>query len=343
MQSHAEIWEQAGRAEVHGLMRCSSPWECADCAQRIGLERRAELEQLATAHRAGGGELYHCTLTVKHETPLPPKPLRKHVTRGWSYVISGEPWRRKVRELGLNGQVRALDVTVGPHHGWHPHLHVLLLSSAPLSDEQQLELTEWIYARWCRAIVRPVKGAPEIQLEAPTRKRGIRLERANVAGYLAEASICWPDELASPTMKEARGDNRTPWQVLHDITFKHYATEEAGRRDVGIWLEWGESMRGAKQLTWSKGLKKRYQIAEVSDEDAAQGELELADAPEKRHMIDVPAWEWNNLVLADPDLYAELLEIAEIPGIEPADAQRRADALLERARKRHRGPLRRTG
>jgi hypothetical protein len=338
MMANAEIWLDGGEhAHARGLLRCSSPWECPDCARRIGMVRREELEKLATAHRATGGELYHLTLTAKHPGgTIGLAPLRKHVPGSWSKVIAGKAWTKKKSEIGLVGQVRALDTTVGPMHGWHPHLHILLLTSGALSEEQLLDLTEWIYARWVKRITRPIKGTDGAQLKAPSRERGILLKRAHVAGYLAEASICWPDELASHTMKEARGMNRTPWQVLHDLTFRAYDSTAEAKRDLNLWTEWGLAMKGAKQLTWSNGLKKRYGIDEKSDEAAAQEELQLDDVKPPRRVATVPAWEWNNLVLPDPELYLAILEAAEVPGRTDDEIQAAIDALVESARRRMR-------
>ena len=38
--------------------------------------------------------------------------------------------------VGADGSIRALEVTHG-QAGWHPHVHVLLLTSAPLADWQR--------------------------------------------------------------------------------------------------------------------------------------------------------------------------------------------------------------
>jgi len=292
------VWARPdGRTSITGLRRCGSVWECSECGQRIGLRRRHELERLAERHRATGGEVYHLTLTARHASGHDLRAMREHMAKAWAACISGEPWRRLAAKIGFSGFVRALDVTIGAH-GWHPHLHVLVLTGKPLRPRELAALRRRMRERWSRAIVRLSKSGST--LTAPSRQHGVRLVRAMVPAYLAEASITWSDELASATMKKARNGNRTPWQVLHQLTRGKYATRAERNADESRWKAWATDMRGAKQLSWSKGLKKKYQV-EKADE---QGELDLAPAEVLRLVI--PADEWNLYIRPFPDRQADV-------------------------------------
>jgi len=344
-QGLAELWRgDAGRVHVRGLTRCGSPWECPTCASRIGRQRAAELDLLATKHRAAGGELYHVTLTVAHEAGMPLKPLRAHVAHAWRSCITGKPWLKMCARLGFVGFARALDVTVGGANGWHPHLHVLLFVDRPASDEQLLEVTEWLYARWARAVVRPMKGMPAgaDRLKAPSRERGVILKVAVLASYLAEASICWADELASETMKAARMPGHfTPWQLLRQLALGSFPTDRELRRALAWWMEWGAGMRGARQISYSHGLRERYGLrGEDTDAGALDSQLalELAEAP--RFRFTVPAWEWNHIVRQSPALETALMALAGDEAVPDADVQEVADVQVAyyRASMRKSGP-----
>jgi len=329
----AELWRgDGGHVQVRGVTRCGSPWECPTCASRVGRQRAAELDELANRHRATGGEIYHLTLTVAHDAGLALKPLRAHVARAWRSCVAGQPWKRMCFRLGISGFVRALDVTVGGANGWHPHLHVLVFTDRPASETQLLELHEWIYARWTRAVVRPVKGLPEgkNQLRPPSAERGVVLRVAVLASYLAEASICWSDELASETMKQARMPGHfTPWQLLHRLALGEFPDARSLRRALAWWMEWAAGMRGARQLTYSKGLRERYGLRGPEDDAAAvdaQMALELGEAPRIRFLV--PSWEWNHVVRQSPSLQSELMGLAADLDVSDADVQECADSLV---------------
>lgn len=336
----ADLWmEGDGRICVHGVKRCGSPWECPTCASRIGQRRAAELNALGAAHRAAGGGLYHLILTVPHDQGLPLAPLRRHVSRAWQYCQAGAPWKRFSARWGIIGMVRGADTTYG-RHGWHPHLHILLFAAGSWTAREMVEIRQWLWLRWCRAIAKPVPGIG--QLRAPSHRRGTRLVRASIAGYLAEASICWGDELASTTMKQTRARGQvTPWQLLQALATREFGSHAALRRALATWGEWARGMRGARQLTYSRGLRERYGLRGAADDATAAAEqlpLRLEDAPPARCRARVDAWSWNHLVLRRPTLYVAVLATAGDPEIADADVQELIDALVEQSRASGRAP-----
>lgn len=329
-EDSAELWAGEGQAAtVRGVRRCGSVWECPECAQRVGLRRREELERLALRHRATGGELYHVIFTARHANGHDLRAMRRHVARAWQRCVNGNPWKRLQKRIGHEGTVRALDVTLGGH-GWHPHLHILLLTAGPVAPRELVALRRFLFDRWTRALGRA--SVPGSTLEAPsaksmlTRGRGVRLKRAVVAGYLAEASITWSDELGSGTMKRARGGNRTPWQMLDAVRRNVYNTPAERRADVARWRAWATEIAGARQLTWSRGLRAKYAV-EQSDE---QTELDLA--PPARCRVVVAAWDWRYVVRGAPRLEAALCELAEDFELSDDVVQAIADDWLTDAR-----------
>lgn len=329
-ESAAEIWAAEGAAAtVHGVRRCGSVWECPECAQRIGLKRREELSRLAIRHRATGGELYHVILTARHARGVDLKAMRRHVARAWQRCTNGNPWKRLQLKIGHAGTVRGLDTTLG-EHGWHPHLHVLVLTAAPVHGRELVRFRRWLFDRWSAALLKSV--APGSTLTPPdarnmkTRGRGVRLKRAAMAEYLAEASITWSDELGSHTMKKARGGNRTPWQVLDAIRANRYDAPAERRADIARWRAWAAEIAGARQLTWSRGLRVKYAV----DQSDEQTELELAPAPRCR--LVVSAWDWRYVVRGAPRLDAALRELAEDFELSDDAAQAIADDWLTEAR-----------
>ncbi len=269
------VCRETGRSYFQGLQRCSSPWECAVCAPRIMSGRAAELVNLNRKHGENGGAAYLATLTLPHDEGDALRPMRKHVAGSWQRCISGAPWRRWQSALGVLGLVRAMEVTHGPN-GWHCHLHVAIYTRVELTAGQLAEFQAWLYARWCRYIVRPTKEGKVFR--APSLEHGVRVEPLHAAEYLSKMGL----EVSGHWTKEGREGHRTPLQILRDVLLT--SDELARRRDVALWREWGRGMRGARQLTYSRGLAKlaKHYALELAADDAAledtQTELELGAA-----------------------------------------------------------------
>ena len=140
-----------GRAFFSGLETCGSVWECAVCSQRVSMHRAEQIRELLRLCREQGGEAYMLTRTVPHDQGDRLVDVKRIVADAWRFGQSGKPWRKQQVRLGLAGRVRALEVTVG-EHGWHPHLHILLICERALGDpadsEVLLEFVAWVCERW---------------------------------------------------------------------------------------------------------------------------------------------------------------------------------------------------
>ena len=73
-------------------------------------------------------------------------------------------------------------------------------------------------------------------------------------------------ELTQAHVKRAKGGGRSPWQLLEDAA-------NGDRRAVSLFVEFAHAFKGARQLTWSRGLRDRYGLSdEVADAQAASEE-----------------------------------------------------------------------
>lgn len=245
------------RASFRGLLSCGSVWACPSCSRSIRVERSGEVEAVNGWHRENGGDALMLSLTVRHALGDDLKTIRGGVSKAWRQVQSGAPWKRWAEKVGLVGSVRALEVTHGAN-GWHPHLHVLLLVKGGLSDEKIEELRGAVAARWCAAVARVIGES------ARPDAHGCDLRRAQSAKYLAKLGL----ELTAPAGKEGRADgSRSPWTIAGDYV------RDGSTRDAALWKEWCAGMRGARFLTWSRGLRAAAGLnVERSDEEIAADE-----------------------------------------------------------------------
>jgi hypothetical protein len=267
----------------------------------IAVGRADEIRTLLEKHRAARGAAYMLTLTLPHDAGDELRPMRRHVSRAWQFVQSGAPWKRWKKRIGFFGSVRALEVTHGAS-GWHPHLHVLLLTEGKLREQTQLELVEFVLARWKKAIGRPNKDNG-VRYREPTAEHGVTLTESHRDDYIAKLGLA--DEIVNGTLKTGRHGGRTPLQILHDVTFA-VGSELEQRRSARLWLEYADEMFGARQLTWSKGLKEAYTIPEQTELELA-GQEETDAHEELYHFADA---DWDGFIAGNLRLQLELKAIA---------------------------------
>jgi hypothetical protein len=215
------------------------------------------------------------SLTVRHGLGDDLRATRAGIARAFQRVIRGAPWKRFCKKYGLEHQVRALEVTHGAH-GWHPHLHALLFLETPLSKEELAEAIAWLQARWAQA-VRSTLGADFVP-----NQHGVDLRASKKADYLAKFSF----ELVDPGTKRGRGKNRTPFQIAASAASGKSVADEA------LWVTYCNGMRGAKMLTWSRGLRAAVGL----DQEKADQEVVENDEQEDAESVAViPGSIWDGL------------------------------------------------
>ncbi|MBW7849697.1 MAG: protein rep [Rhodospirillales bacterium] len=249
-----------GHAHFGGVETCGSVWSCPVCAARITEGRREELEALLRAHGEAGGTAYMATLTLPHTRFQRCRDLLRAVTNAFRKVKSGRAWQTARDGYGWMGDVRALEVTHGAH-GWHPHLHVLILFRPGTTAGDSGAFGSWLFDAWARAIARMGMGACSIDAFAFELVDAY----AGAAGYVGKWGAAL--ELTKAHMKAGRDGGRTPWQILADFA------AHGSKDDRRLFREYFDAFKGARQLTWSRGLKRHYLGEyENTDEDLAKEE-----------------------------------------------------------------------
>lgn len=244
-----------------GVVKCGSVWTCPVCAAQICEVRRQEVGALIDAHRAAGGAVYMAAFTVPHQRIQTAYELRSLVSTTFRKLQAGKAWQRNKQVAGLMGMVRALEVTYG-ENGWHPHLHVLFCFAPGVGDAAIRAFGEYVFDRWRSVVSREGYGEPS---------RAVwQFERAGNVSGAADYVTKWgaDRELTQGHTKRARGGGRTPWALLEDADAGDPAALMAFR-------EFGHAFKGARQLTWSRGLREAYGLREPKpDADAAFEDIE---------------------------------------------------------------------
>lgn len=281
---------------LHGLQTCQSVWTCPICSARASEARRAELNQLLAWGRERGFVPVLLTLTVRHGAgddlrsvldALKLAKRRMHQSRAW-------------RSLPVVGHVTATEVTHGVH-GWHPHLHVVVLLRASGALEA-VSLLEGCRDVWLAQLRR---------LGFDCNEHGFRVDPADrVGSYVAKWGAA--EELTLVGSKRGRGSSgRTPWQLL--------AASADGDRSAGrLFQHFAEVFAGRRQLVWSAGLKDQVGLDDA--EDIPADDL----APPLEVLAVVPRGVW--IRVCSDGQRADLLAAGEAGG---ADGVRAFIALVE--------------
>lgn len=253
--SHVDVMRRGEperlRTYYRGLMVCGLVWDCPVCAASISERRRHELAAGVEHHKASGGAVYLLTLTVPHTREDTAFWLTGRLLEAFRKFGQGRD-RWTLHMPGYAGSVRALEVTHGESFGWHPHLHVLVCTAAPVDD--LVALSSKLFERWRRAVL-------AVGLQEPSSKAFNLQDGAAAAKYVSKWGIV--EEVTKANVKTAAGSNRSPRQLL-----LYYALGEqwAG----ALYRQYAEAFKGRSQLQWTPGLKKRLGIGDRTDQELAQ-------------------------------------------------------------------------
>lgn len=280
------------------MQMCHSVWACPWCAAAICGVRSGEVVRAVARARARGEHVVMLSVTVRHGLGDDLQAVRSGVTTAYRRMASGAPWKRWCAEVEYVGSIRALEGTHGPH-GWHPHLHPLLI----VRDVEALRASlPWLSARWRACVVRELGPQHE-----PDDAHGVILSTVDADGhYLAKLGL----EVTSAGKKKAKHGNRTPWEIAEALA------ERGDPADARLWASYVEGMRGARMLTWSKGLRDLSGL----NEDVSDDQVEEDRGGEVLAVVAAVEW-WQ--VSRREDL-CDLLDAAVVGG------QAAVDALLWR-------------
>ena len=259
-------WYSADGAGV-----CGSVWVCPVCSAVVGYRRGREIERVLDEVKAAGGGGLFLTLTVPHVASDELRKLLGVVADGWRRMVSGSPWLRFKDRIGLEGVVRAVEVTCGCANGWHAHLHVLIVLDHPPEHEDIVAAHAFFRGRWSRWVVKMLDG------RVVHDRHGVDVRA--VTGSTLSDYLCKVEggrasfELTRGDMKTARnGGNYQPFELLaladqaEDPGLRRWASER--------FHEYAWATKGRRRLTWSRGLKQRYQADTETDEELAQAAVD---------------------------------------------------------------------
>jgi hypothetical protein len=315
-----EVWQvPQGCAHFKGLMICGSVWVCAVCGSKISERRRAELETATALWRAQGGEVWLLTYTFSHGRFDRLRDSLERLSQARKFMKSGREYKQIRSEYGIIGAVQAAEITHGPAHGWHPHIHELAFVAGGLDMRA---FRSRMFERWRRACLRAGLGEPSERYGFDVRggdeaagyvAKGLGVESWDRPGAAPQpepepAGGGWglEREVTKGHIKNGRGSNRSPLQIL-DCAVDREATPEHREQSRLLFLDYAEATKGRRQLSWSPGLRSRFAVPELSDDEIAAQVGEDAVL-----LASIPLDDWY--IIERNGLQAQVLSLAENGG-----------------------------
>lgn len=264
----AQVWRsrEFGITSYGGLQTCGSVWACPVCAAKIAERRRVEVVAAMAAHKAAGGCVNMLTLTTPHGRHDDLRELLAMQAKAVKAFWADKTVRRVLADMGTVGQIRALEVTHGrrsaANNGFHPHYHNLMFGGVgvDLAHFNATQMQEWesrLYERWaakCQAA----------GLGLPSREHGLKLhDGSQAAAYAAKWGL--EHEMTKGHSKKGQKGSETPFDLLRAVL-----ADPEDKQAAALFKEFAEVFKGKRQLHWSKGLKARFAIEEVSDEELVE-------------------------------------------------------------------------
>jgi hypothetical protein len=249
------------------------------------------------------------TLTVRHHLGQPLSELLRGLSDSWRTLLQGRAGQ-KLSDT-WDHVIRAVDCTFG-EHGWHTHLHVLVLYRGEGPSR------EAVSDRW-RTVVAQILGPDSVPRADDV---GVHwTPRMGKLEYLAKLGL----EVASDG-KVATDGNLNPWDVARlaatmvGVGHDHPLFEALKHREIytRAWREWCLACKGRRQLTMSKGCRKLAELAPLgavesdasASEDSPRWIARLANSGWSlltHPMVGVSVWEIHQRSAESEDSFRELL------------------------------------
>lgn len=246
--------ENREKAQWGNLQRCGSIWSCPVCATQITEKRRAEMGQLINFwNDQPDADLKLMTLTFSHGQSEPLKVLLSKLKHAIAMFFASRKFKELSEVCKIKYKVRSLEVTYGSN-GWHPHFHILLMTNDV--NDLAFSYRDELAKLWMHCCVS--KG-----LKSPSMQHGLDIRDGSYAQeYVAKWGLDY--EMTKGNVKKGRKESLSPFDILQ---LSIDDEEVYGKSSSKLWQEFAISMKGQRQLVWSRGLKKLVGIDEKDDQE----------------------------------------------------------------------------
>lgn len=293
---HLSVFKSVKHSTISlsNLQSCGSVWDCALCAAKITERRRNEIKIATEAHKELGGGISFVTRTVPHYKSDSLLSIRDRFRKADTIYRGSTAYKMVAKNKQCHGKsIKVFELTVSDANGWHFHVHELYfhdvgafegqaVSSNPFYVQFLQEFEQGLYKAWRHA-------ALKAGFDEPSREHGLQVQNGDFAAdYISkwgvEPSGGWgvDSELTKAHIKTSK-KGFSPFDLIK--LFEQTQNSEL----VPMIQEYSQAMFGEKQVRWANGLKKRFGIDDIDDNDLVE---QLEDDAEEIGTICPMQWKF---------------------------------------------------
>jgi hypothetical protein len=284
-----EIRINNGHGFATGLFACGNIWTCPTCSARIRARRETEIETALATHVANGGSIGMMTLTLQHNASMPLTYTMDAINHAWHRLYSARKYKHMARLL--TGTIATLEITTGSGNaGWHPHLHIIMLTEPGTTQLEWSTAGNKLRQRWSDLVN---KRTTVYSLERGLNLHWFGSDSATAAKYVTKLA-------KEITLTDTKSGN-DPFSLLD-----HSEHPELDDLHEQMFLEYAAATRGRQCHRWSAGLHALLGLGEglLTDEELA----ERNEEPSTPWSLPIPREQWNKLT---DDQRLGFIELAE--------------------------------
>ena len=262
------------RAYLSGTYRCDLRWVCPCCTIKKSEEGRKELNAALAQGRRTGLRPVMLTLTARHKHNISLKDFWGRLSKAEQDLKISDIWKKLNKQHFPGGFAKTVEVTNGKN-GWHPHLHMVIITNAP-TEEEAISIVEDLRAEWLHQLNR--HGLDGKSKAAQARSFDVR-GAATAGDYITKWGAA--EEMTLAQTKVGAAEGRTPWQLLRDARTADDEREQ--QRAAALWYEFVTEFKSVHQLQQSPKFKALVKAGLAFEEQEAQKKqaeaVERGEAP----------------------------------------------------------------
>jgi len=299
-------------AYFKGVQRCGSVWACPRCSAAKRSKYAIELDAAYTAIMESDdlNPGVFLTLTLRHSKDVPLKTSLSTLHGAFAKMRVQNGWRRLMDQLGKIALVRSTEITYSDKNGWHPHLHIWLITNKTVSKAARANAEKEISGWWQTVVAKYSGGAALVP-----NSKGCDLRLVNSRGIAAYVNKIQDDKEPGNNRRLSnelvRGDLKTARARSSIVPFELLDRPDGKK----LWLEYVETTKGRRALDWTKGFKNRLGITKPKQKSPKSGDGCGSPDTTRIFSIDGANYSQNR---TNPDWIASVLASTELSPIAAA-------------------------
>jgi hypothetical protein len=281
-----------GSISVSNLQTCGSVWDCPVCAARITELRRREVQKAFDAHKESGGFISLVTRTVPHTSLDSLLSMVKRFCFADNFLKKHRAYRKICTAYCIEGTIKTFEITVTYTNGWHLHVHEIIFHSKESLQGDALSTND-AYKSFLKSFESAyydiwADSAVKAGFSLPSKAHGLQVQNGDFAAeYIAkwgvERTSTWgvDAEMTKQHIKDSM-NGYTPFELIR------LYRDTGDKRLEPLLREYSDTMKGQRQLIWSKGLKDKFAIKAATDAELSR---KLQDDAEHLGVVSPVQWE----------------------------------------------------